>query len=133
MTVVPPAGAAATGALARSAGPGEPGGPSRPDPVREAAEAFEGLLIRMMLRAMREAQLDQGLFGDGAGSSTYEGMFDTHLSESLARSAPLGIADVLEERWRDALDRGEPVDPGAPLDRARRAAEAYAAGAEELP
>jgi Rod binding domain-containing protein len=67
--------------------------------LREAAEAFEALLFRSMLRTMREAQLEHGFLGEGTGTTTYEAMFEDHLSQSLAAGSPLGIADLLEARW----------------------------------
>ena len=83
--------------------------------IREAAEAFEALFLQTLLKKMREAQLEDGLFGKTAGSSIYEGMFDQMVGERMAEGSPLGIADALEARWsenpekhdtgRDALRR----------------------------
>ena len=56
-----------------------------------------------MFRTMREAQLESGFFGQGTGSSTYEGLFETHLAGSVSRNSPFGIARMLEERWADAV------------------------------
>ena len=67
--------------------------------LRQAAEAFEALLIQSMLRQMREAQLEEGFFGKGTGSSVYEAMFEQFLSEGMAGASPLGIAEVLEQEW----------------------------------
>ena len=67
--------------------------------LRQAAEAFEALLLQMMLQKMRQAQLQEGLFGDGAGSQIYEGLFDLHVSQHLAVGSPLGIAEDLEDQW----------------------------------
>ena len=73
--------------------------------LRGAAEAFEALLVQTLLRRMREAQLENGFFGDGPGSSIYESMFEQHLSESLSRDSPFGIAKMLEQQWRaDGVD-----------------------------
>lgn len=72
--------------------------------IREVARAFEGLLLQMLVTEMRKAQVPGGLFGEGAGSHVYEGLFDQFLSEHLTDRAPLGIADLLEEQWSRNLD-----------------------------
>ena len=67
--------------------------------IRQAAEAFEAIFLQTLLKKMREAQLETGLFGKSAGSSVYEGMFDQMLGDRMAQGSPLGIADALEARW----------------------------------
>lgn len=67
--------------------------------IREAAEAFEALFLQTLIKKMREAQLETGLFGEGTGASGYESMFDQMLGERLAGASQLGIADALEQRW----------------------------------
>ena len=71
-----------------------------PAKLRHAAESFEAMLLQTMLREMREAQLENGFFGQSAGASIYEGMFESHLSESLSGGSPLGIADALMKQWQ---------------------------------
>ncbi len=83
--------------------------------LREAAEAFEALVVETLLRTMREAQLEEGLFGRGPGASIYEGMFDAHVAGSLARGSPFGVARALEESWAPHLDRVRAADRGADL------------------
>jgi flagellar protein FlgJ len=68
--------------------------------IRQAAEAFEALFVQTLLARMRQAQLRDGFFGNGPGSVIYEGIFEQHLSEVLARRSPLGIADLLEASWK---------------------------------
>ena len=109
-------------------GPDAIGGGAPPPPeaeraaLRQAAQTFEALLVQMMVRAMRRAQLQEGLFGKGAGSDVYEGWFDRHLSERLAGGSPFGIARALEESWtRDPSSR--PPAPALREVAARAAAE----------
>lgn len=100
-----------------SAGPVEAAGLARAAPavdarrLREAAEAFEALLIESLLRTMREAQLEDGLFGRGPGASIYESMFDAHVAGRLARGSPFGVARALEQSWAPRL---EPAGGGQP-------------------
>ena len=67
--------------------------------LRGAAEAFEAMLVSSLVRSMREAQLEGGLFGEGPGAEIYEEMFTQNLSESLARGSFLGVARSLEDQW----------------------------------
>ena len=76
--------------------------------LREAAEAFESLLISMMIRSMRKAQLSSGFFGESTGASTYEAILDRHLAPALAEGSPLGIAERLEQKWAGRL--GKPAE-----------------------
>ena len=71
------------------------------------------------MKSMREAQLEDGFFGQGAGASTYESMFESTLSEDIATGSPLGIATSLETQWGDRVDGAEAVE--AKLDGALRA------------
>jgi len=78
--------------------------------LRRAAEAFEGLLVQQLVKQIRSAQLEQGLFGEGAGASVYNAMFDQYLGEQLARDSPFGIADLLEARWNESAEEPENTD-----------------------
>jgi flagellar protein FlgJ len=73
--------------------------------LREAAEAFESILIQQMFRRMREAQLEGGFFGEGTGASTYEAMFEEGLASRLAAGSPFGVADMLEAQWLERAAR----------------------------
>jgi Rod binding domain-containing protein len=88
--------------------------------LRQAAEAFEAILVQSLIKKMREAQVPGGLFGEGAGTSVYEAMFDQHIAESISRGSPFGIADLLEQQWtREPEDRLEAFRALQVLERAR--------------
>lgn len=89
------------GALA--AGPA-PAAPHDRERFQKAAEAFEAMLVQSLVKSMREAQLEDGFFGQGTGASTYEQMFESKLSEDIAAGSPLGIARALEQQWGDRVD-----------------------------
>ena len=86
----------------------------------DTSRQFEQIFIQQMLEGMRKSADiagGEGLFGDGPGNDTYTQWFDNHLSEHLARSGDLGIAETLMaefERWHQipvATSRtGEEVD-----------------------
>ena len=81
--------------------------------LESAAEQFESLFIQLWVRQMRDAQLTEGFFGSGAGSSVYEGMFEQHLAEQIGESSPLGIKEMLLRSWTG----GEEAPSGAELNR----------------
>jgi murein DD-endopeptidase MepM/ murein hydrolase activator NlpD len=100
--------------------------------LREAAAAFEALFLQTLIRRMREAQLEGGLFGEGAGASIHEGLFYERLSERLAGESPLGIAKMLEAQWAGAAPSGVATEAPTELRR-RESVRAYAAAAQAPP
>lgn len=90
------------------------------DRLLEAARAFESMLVQMMLREMRDAQLENGFFGGGTGAGIYEGLFERFLSDRLAEDSPFGITRELLRRWRD--------DSGAADEALRRMEQARGRG-----
>jgi murein DD-endopeptidase MepM/ murein hydrolase activator NlpD len=121
--------------LIESAAPVESASTQRDDRARmhEASHAFEALLMQILLRTMREAQLEEGFCGEGAGASTYEGIVETNLADLLASSSPLGIANQIEEQWAHRADAGREVqDTLRDLGRLR-AEQAYAAPDAAIP
>jgi len=69
----------------------------------EVAAQFEALFVQMMVKSMRDATIDGGLF-DSHQMDFYQGMFDQQVSLHLSRHGALGLSDILAEQ----LD-GEPV------------------------
>lgn len=69
----------------------------RNDPVagaRAAAQQFEALFLNMMLKSMREATPQEGLFDD-SNTQLYTSMLDSQLSQSLSKGKGIGLADML--------------------------------------
>ncbi|MDP3686856.1 MAG: rod-binding protein, partial [Sulfurimicrobium sp.] len=67
------------------------------DPVagaRAAAQQFEALFLNMMLKSMREATPQDGLFDD-SNTRLYTGMLDSQLAQSLSKGKGIGLADML--------------------------------------
>ena len=65
-----------------------------PEAVRAVARQFEGLLMQMMLRSMREASLGDGLT-DNEQTEFYQSMFDQQISLTLSKGRGMGLADML--------------------------------------
>ena len=66
--------------------------------LRQAAEAFEALMVKTLLKSMSKAQLENGFFGDGPGASTYQEIFEEQFAERIAEGSPFGMARMLEEQ-----------------------------------
>ncbi|CAG0988413.1 Peptidoglycan hydrolase FlgJ [Methylophilaceae bacterium] len=64
-----------------------------PEAIRETAKQFEAMFLNMMLKSMRDATPQEGMF-DSDQTRTYTAMLDQQLSQSLA-SKGMGLADVL--------------------------------------
>ena len=65
--------------------------------LRETAAQFESIFFQMMLKSMRDATLDGGLF-NSSQLDTYQQMFDQQLSLDLSRQGGLGLAEILVEQ-----------------------------------
>jgi Rod binding domain-containing protein len=59
------------------------------------ARQFETIFATMLVRELRRC-MPQGIFGDGAGADIYEGWFDEHLGNALAREDALGISTMIK-------------------------------------
>ncbi|MBF8177138.1 MAG: flagellar assembly peptidoglycan hydrolase FlgJ [Burkholderiaceae bacterium] len=64
-----------------------------PDSLKAAATQFEALFVNMIMKSMREATPQDGLF-DNQQTKMYTSMLDQQLSQNMA-SRGIGLADVL--------------------------------------
>lgn len=65
--------------------------------LREVAGQFESIFVQMMLKSMRDATIDGGLF-ESNQMEVYQGMLDQQLSAQLSDQGGLGLADVLVQQ-----------------------------------
>ena len=64
------------------------------DAVDEVAQQFEALFIQMMLKSMRDAVEEGGLF-DSHQLETYEQMADQQLALNMASDGGIGLAEAM--------------------------------------
>lgn len=64
-----------------------------PEALKETAKQFEALFMNMVMKSMREASPQDGLF-DSQQSKMYTSMLDQQISQNMA-SRGVGLADVL--------------------------------------
>jgi peptidoglycan hydrolase FlgJ len=74
-----------------------------PEALKAAAKQFEALFMNMMLKSMRQATPQDGIF-DSEQSRMYTSMLDQQLSQNLA-SRGVGLADVLIRQLSSTVER----------------------------
>jgi flagellar protein FlgJ len=79
-----------------------------PEAIKAVAKQFESVFMNMMLKSMREATPQDGMF-DNDQSRLYTSMLDQQLSQNLATKG-IGLADVLT---RQLSNFSSPVMPSA--------------------
>ena len=72
-----------------------------PEALKATAKQFEALLMGMMLKSMRQASAQDGMF-DNEQSRMYTSMLDQQLSQTLA-SKGMGLADVLTRQLSNTV------------------------------
>ena len=70
------------------------------------AKQFESVYLQMMLKSMREAVPEGGLFTDEATKS-YRDMFDSQLAVNLAEQGGIGLAKVMVKQLTPAPHSAE--------------------------
>ncbi|MDX2464266.1 MAG: flagellar assembly peptidoglycan hydrolase FlgJ [Porticoccus sp.] len=60
----------------------------------DVASQFESLFVQMMLKSMRDASIDGGLF-DSSSLDTYQQMFDQQVSLDISQNGGIGLAETL--------------------------------------
>ena len=63
--------------------------------LREAAEGFEAIFARQILKTMRSSLSDGGMFGSGSTGEIYSDMMDNAVAEKIAKRGELGLADAI--------------------------------------
>ncbi len=74
--------------------------------VEDVAQQFEALFIQMMLKSMRDAVEDGGLFGSHQ-LETYQQMADQQLSLEMASDGGIGLAEALNAQLSLAQKAGQ--------------------------
>lgn len=69
--------------------------------LSEAAQQFESLFVQMMLKSMRQATPEGGLFG-GNNMEMYQEMHDKQIALDISRQGGLGLANMIEAQLQGA-------------------------------
>jgi len=65
-----------------------------PETLREVANQFESMFVKMLLKQMREASLGEGIF-DSDESRFYQDIMDHQIALNVSSQHSLGIADMI--------------------------------------
>lgn len=68
--------------------------------IREAAEKFEGYMLRQLFVQMQKAQ-DSLRPDEGMASDFHRDQFAEHMADVAAGQGGIGVADILEKSWLD--------------------------------
>ena len=79
------------------------------DAVDEVAQQFEALFIQMMLKSMRDAVEEGGLF-DSHQLETYEQMADQQLALNMAADGGIGLAEAMITQLARAQSTVDPSE-----------------------
>jgi flagellar protein FlgJ len=85
---------------------------SSPEALKAAARQFEAVFMNMLMKSMREATPQDGMF-DSEQTRMYTSMLDQQLTQNLA-SRGVGLADVMVRQLSSALSAPAPTDPASP-------------------
>jgi flagellar protein FlgJ len=82
--------------------------------LTEAAQQFEALFVQMMLKSMRDAVPQGGLF-DSNSLGMYQEMHDQQIALDISRSGGLGLANMIEAQMQGQGRAGPAAEAGPEL------------------
>lgn len=70
--------------------------------LEEVAKQFESMLVRMMMKSMRDANavFAKGNMLESSATTMYQGMYDDQLAVSLSEGKGMGIGDLMVKQLR---------------------------------
>lgn len=83
--------------------------------LKQAAQQFEGMLLQMMLKSMRDATPQDGLL-ESDQSRFYTSIMDQQLAQNLSSQGKLGFAKLIEQQLGRTMAPSTPVDPASTLE-----------------
>ena len=85
-----------------------------PKSAKEASVQFEAMFTRMLLKEMREAMPDDGMFSSKE-MSMFMGMLDEQLADEIARRGGLGLSKSIESHMKVAAEKTAPARDRMPV------------------
>jgi flagellar protein FlgJ len=80
--------------------------------LKAAAQQFETVFLNMMLKSMRDATPQDGVF-DSEQTKMFTGMLDQQLAQSMASTRSVGLADVMVKQLSRNLPASAPAASNA--------------------
>jgi len=76
--------------------------------LRKACNDFEAIMVRQLIKTMRESVPKSGLFNDGFAKDIYQSISDSNLADSLTHNGRgLGIGEILYEKVSHRVSNSE--------------------------
>ncbi|MBU1052868.1 MAG: rod-binding protein [Proteobacteria bacterium] len=72
-----------------------------PEKLKKTCQDFESIFLTYMLKTMRSSATESGTVGKSHESNMLYAMFDEKLSEQMADSGGMGLADMLFAQLMD--------------------------------
>jgi len=72
--------------------------------LRKAAEGFEAIFIRQILKSMRSTLTSGGMFGNGSVGEIYSDIMDNAISEKIAERGDMGLADIIYKQMVKSIE-----------------------------
>jgi flagellar protein FlgJ len=88
--------------------------------LHQAAQQFEGMLLQMMLKSMRDATPQDGMM-DSDQSRFFTTIMDQQLAQNLSSQGKLGFAKLIEQQLGRNMAGGAAVDPSSSLEALQQA------------
>lgn len=83
--------------------------------LKLAAQQFEGMLLQMVLKSMRDATPQDGLM-DSDQTRFFTSIMDQQLAQNLSAQGKLGFAKLIEQQLGRNMASGTPTDPASSLE-----------------
>ncbi|MFZ4535662.1 flagellar assembly peptidoglycan hydrolase FlgJ [Propionivibrio sp.] len=83
--------------------------------LKQAAQQFEGMLLQMMLKSMRDATPQDGLM-DSDQTRFFTSIMDQQLAQNLSAKGQLGFAKLIEQQLGRTMAGGTTADPASSLE-----------------
>ncbi len=84
--------------------------------LHKAAEDFEEIFVREILKNMRSTLMDGGMFGQGTIGDMYSTMMDEVLAEKISAGGTLGLADVIYRQVVSSIETAESSGENIPTE-----------------
>jgi flagellar protein FlgJ len=75
--------------------------------LRKAAEGFEAIFFRQMLKTMRSTVPEGNMYGSGSTGEMYADMVESSLADAMSQQGRLGIANTLYNQMVRRIDQLE--------------------------
>lgn len=72
--------------------------------LRKAAEGFEAIFARQILRCMRNSFTNGGMFGTGSVGEIYSDILDNAIAEQMSVRSALGLADTIYKQMVKSIE-----------------------------